>query len=204
VNEPVDSVLQLTDAEIDQIATSVYELDRPNTLRAANIEATIPAGTIMFPADSFLAVIVAQNLGVRPIHFATPSPAAQKLGLSDHLVRVGVTFRLATSPVVVAGTQSASSPNDAVSDVVEVLDPRFVGGTGRYVDVARSKALLEDTFINRLPPQRVWADAATTNIPAQYMWAEISVAAAESARGNVAEMERHSAAANRWAEVALR
>jgi hypothetical protein len=203
VNEPVDSVLRLTDAEIEQIAASVYELDRPAVIHAANIEARIPAGTVMFPADSFLAAIVVQNLGVRPIHFATPAPSAQKLGLSDHLVRVGVTFRLATAPVTESGTSSGSSPG-APDGIVEVRDQRYVAGTGRWVDLARSKALLSDTFINRTPPQRVWVDAATTNVPAQYMWAEIAVAAAESARGNTAEVDRHAAAAGRWAEVAMR
>jgi hypothetical protein len=145
----------------------------------------------MVPTDSFLAALVSQNLGVRPIQFTLPSPAAQALGLMPYVVRQGLTGRLASEPV--------QPGKGEFVNVAAIDDPQIQSVTAPYIDVSLTKTLLADTFANRLPPaRRVWSDAATRNMPAQYGWLEAALAVGEGWRGGAAEPNAHVRAAQLW------
>ncbi|MGH7507660.1 MAG: hypothetical protein ACRELX_18555, partial [Longimicrobiales bacterium] len=184
---PEDSVLPLTDRQIDQVASGYYVVREPATLRAAGLETTIPSGTVLEPADTFITAIVQASLGERPIHFVAPSPALQKLNLTPFTVRTGLTLRLAESPVIADGPIVRLPPADA-----------FV--TGSHIDLERTRTLLEDVFIYRGLPEngRPWVDSATMNILLNYVSTHIAAARGRAVLGEDAAVQHHLARADAW------
>jgi hypothetical protein len=186
---PRDSVLPLSDAQIDAITRGYYVLSEPVTFRAGDIKSTIPAGTEIFPADTFVAAIVQANLGQRPIHFSTPSPAAEKLGLFNYTVRRGLTFQL-RAPGTGDEASRVPMPGSELSPV-----------TGAYLDLADTTTLLNDVFLRRgrlFDPGRPWVDRAASNILLQYTWAHYSVAQALHARGEQTLAQKHVEQGEWW------
>jgi hypothetical protein len=185
---PGDSVLPLTDQEIDVVASQLYVVPQPTTFRAAEIEANIPAGTVLEPSDTFTTAIVQAWLGRRPLHFVAPSPVIAKLNLGPYTVRTGLTLRLSATPV----------PLDRS---VVALPEESASVTGRWIDLETTETLLDDVFAYRGMPDtdRPWADSATTNILMNYVFAHVATARAHALAGNAAEAGRHAARADAWA-----
>jgi hypothetical protein len=187
VRLPTDSVLPLSDAQIDAIVQSYYVLREPIVFQAGAIKSSIPAGTELFPADTFVAAIVQANLGTRPIHFTTPAPAAQKLGLFDFTVRRGLTFQL-RAPGAEEG--AVPMPRNELSAV-----------SGAYLDLPDTTTLLDRVFLRRgrlFDPSLPWVDRAAAQILLQYTWAHFSVAQALAARGEHALAQRHVERGEWW------
>ncbi len=109
---PRDSVLPLTDAQIQQVASRAFIARDGMTLHAGAIDATIRAGTTLLPSDTFTAAILQRALGQRPIYFMPGAPAVAKLGLFPHTVREGIAWRIANGSVADRAADSRS--NDIV------------------------------------------------------------------------------------------
>jgi hypothetical protein len=190
---PEDTILPLTDAEIDRLASASFVTPEALMFRAGSVQTTIAAGTPIFPADTFVATIVQASLGRRPLHFSTPSPALEKLGLQQYAVRHGLTFRLHDGPV------PASRRDRLVPMPPGEL--RSVGGA--YVDLPFTDTLLRVALRrgrvgdNAAP----FADHSVANIVMQYAWAHYAAAEAHSRLARQPEAERHLRAAEQWQRV---
>jgi hypothetical protein len=189
---PSDSVLPLDDAAIAQIASGYYRLAEPVTFRAAQLETTIPAGTVLEPADTFVLAVLQSSLGGRPIHFMAPSSRLIDLGLMPHTVRTGLTLRLEPAPVVPDGRTIIDLPEQ---------DSALLGTA---IDLPLTERLLDEVFVARGLPRtrRPWVDAATLNIPLQYAWAHVAAARAHDSATNAGAAAAHAARAEAWAALA--
>jgi hypothetical protein len=185
---PRDSVLLLEDADIANVVAGLYQVREPLLLRAAGIESTIAAGTILEPADTFISVILQSTLGERPIHFMAPSPRLQKLDLTRHTVRTGLTVRIADEPVSVQ--QGGIVPLPADNALL----------TGHYIDLALTKDLLDELFVTHDLPHtdRPWVDVATTNIMLQYAQAHMAAAMGSASVGDEEAVRVYSGEADAW------
>ncbi len=193
VRPPGDSVLPLTDAQIEAVAGRFTRLDRPARLAVGNIGTTVPAGTDLTPSDTFITAMLAANLGKRPIHFIVPSPRLAKLNLMDFTVRHGLTFRLENGPV-------RSGPG---TGVVEIPGDPAPYTLGHYVDLAGTESLVKDTFVVRRRPEdrKVWADTATKNIPLYYAFTHAALAQAWAVRGDSTNAVLHADRSRAWAAL---
>src|SRR5690606_36357152 len=138
-------------------------IDRTQSFAFGEVVATLPAGMVLYPWQQFLLAMVSTSLGDRPIYFASSGNAAADVGLAAHLVREGLAFRLHPGPL----PQSAP-------DSVEALprDTQLARYTGAYVNVPRTRTLLNEVFVHRsgLPDWDHWPDHATIGIPNYYAW----------------------------------
>ena len=187
VNAPKDSILPLTDDQINAITARAYVLDTPVSLEVGAIESTVPAGTPILPADTFVAAIVRASIGERPIHFMTPSPSVEKFGWSGYTVRRGLTFRLLENP--------------EQSGYVRLPQNRMAAVNGAYIDVDTTQKLLRDVFQQRgrvLDLEKPWVDSATSNILLQYAWLHYGLAQAYALRGDEAQALQQSRLAEWW------
>jgi hypothetical protein len=180
-------VLTLNDAEIAQLASGYFVADRPLPLRAGSLDARIATGTFLTPVDTLVAAIVQSAFGHRPIHFMTPSPILENLGLLEHTVRVGLTYRL----------------NDARAARELVALPADVqrASLGAYVDLAVTDTLLHDVFIVRgrvADTDLPWVDHANLSIPMQYSLAHYAAAVAHHLCGDAAAVEQHARGLDFW------
>jgi hypothetical protein len=189
---PEDSIIQLSDDDIERIAQTAFITDRPLRLRAGRVETTIPAGTTITPPDTFITAILGATLGRRPVHFIMPSPTLALLNLSEFTVRTGVTVRLNDGPVQADGERIVAMPETQLNTL-----------TGRFVDLPRTDALNREVFVYRGVPEgrEVWADSATRNIPPNYAWMHAAIAQALEARGEDRTAAMHYARAQRWLEL---
>jgi transmembrane protein TMEM260 (protein O-mannosyltransferase) len=186
---PEDSILPMSDAQIDEVAGSHFVVKEPLSFRAGELETTIPAGTEMLPADTFVAAIVQSSLGERPIHFTTPSPVTHKLGLFDHTVRRGLTFKLSD------GRSSGSAHH------VRMPENELTSVTGAAVDLSGSELLLNQVFTQQgrvLDLSKAWVDEATTDILLQYTWLHFALAQAYAERGDQARAQQHVRRGEWW------
>jgi hypothetical protein len=192
---PDDSILPLSDDEIERIAANPFVTRDPLTLHVGAINATIPGGTLILPADTFVAAILNATLGKRPIYFAAPNPTLSKLGLSAYSVRTGLTLALPSAPPVPGpGHGIVALPESELSPV-----------SGAFVDLSATDTMLHQVFLQRgrvLNPKRPWVDRATTNILLQYAWAHYSVAGALQIAGKQSEADYHLREAQWWQTIA--
>lgn len=190
VRPPEDSIVPLSDAEIDAIASSYFVTQEPLVLQAGDIRTTIAAGTPMLPADTFVAAILQATLGERPIHFMALTPRITKLGLFDYTVRHGLTFKIHNGPVRAdPDRRIVAMPRTAWSPV-----------TGAYVDLERTDMLVWNLFLRRgrlLDVDAPWADGAVT-IPGFYTSLHYAAARAHALLGERHAVQRHARRAEWW------
>ncbi len=190
---PRDSVVRLTDGEIDRIAGSAFVAPETIRLHAGAIDTTIDAGTQLLPEDLFTAAILEAALGERPIHFMPGSPAVTKLGLFAHTVREGITWRIRNAPA------SSTAPG-----VVPLPETPLSPVAGAAVDLPLTDTLTWDVYLRRgriLDAATPWPDAASTNIPMQYVYTHAAAAQAHAALGDAAGAERHMLRARWWQSI---
>ncbi|MGH7483204.1 MAG: hypothetical protein ACRELV_13710, partial [Longimicrobiales bacterium] len=153
---------RLSDAEIDRIANTVpFATNQDLTFSAGNVQATIPEGTVMIPADVFMTAVVTSAVGDRPIYYASTTQSYNELSLAPYLIRQGVVYRLHT------GQDDAA----ALPGVYRVPETPYSPILGQYFDLVRTEKLLWDVYIHRsgIPDEwDHWVDAATQNIPYYY------------------------------------
>ncbi|HEX6134325.1 MAG TPA: DUF2723 domain-containing protein [Longimicrobiales bacterium] len=193
---PTRSILPLTDQEIAEVTgTPPYLLPDARVFRAGSIEATLAGNTVMVPADIFMASIIQNGLGDRPIYFAMTTQAYEELNLRPYLIRQGVALKLNNGPV----------EPDSARGIYAVPPSPFTSVIGPYIDVPRTERLLSDVFIHRggIPGEwGHWVDIATEGIPAYYGYSHRGMALVYDAMGRGQDAERHLMLSDQWLELA--
>ena len=194
---PRESIIQLTEAQIDQVANSGYfQLPSDQRLQAGNIQTTLPRGTLMLPADVFLTSIIMNAMDDRPIYFATTTQAYNELNLGDYLLRQGVAYRLMDGLV-----------EEDLEEGIVAMPAQLAPVTGQHLDLPRTDSLLLDVFQHRggIPDDwGHWVDAATQGIPFYYAYTHLAAAQAHSLLGNQEMVQRHQDRAEAWLELGQR
>jgi hypothetical protein len=188
---PEDSILPLGDEQIERIAAAPIFARQPLRLAAGRLRTTIPAGTVLQPSDTFVAAILQSSLGRRPIHFMTPAPVLERLGLTAYTVREGLTWRLSDGPVAAqAGRRIVPLPPGPERAVL-----------GAYVDLTRGATLADEVWLRRgrvADPRAPWVDSANASIPYNYAYAFYALAEAHAQLGEDAGAHRRAAQAAAW------
>jgi len=197
---PTRTILPLTDEQIMQVAyTQPFRTGETQVFRAGNIESVVPEGTVVVPADIFLAQIVNSTQNDRPVYFAMTTAAYDNLKLYPFLVRQGVAFKLNNGP-------PQEDPARGIRRVPsELLPPQLSGLMGPFVDVPRTERLLSEVFMHRggFPDEwGHWVDAATDGIPAYYGYTHIGLAAVYQSMGDTAQSRKHQDHADRFIRLA--
>jgi len=200
---PTRTILPLTDAQIDQVAgTAPFQTEETQVFRAGGpgaIETVVPAGTIVVPADIFLAQIVNAALGDRPIYFAMTTAAYENLKLYPYLIRQGVAFKLNDGPV-------HEDPARGIRRVPTELLPQQLGSLmGPFMDVPRTEELLSKVFVHShgFPDKwGHWVDSATDGIPAYYGYTHLGLAAVYQSMGDTAQSRKHQEQTERFLRLA--
>jgi hypothetical protein len=188
--EPARSILPLTDEQIAHIIATPFVVQKAVALELGQIDTVVPAGTTMFPSDTFVATIVQASIGERPIHFTTPSPSVEKLGLINYTVRTGLTFKL---------NNGAVQPS---ANIVALPDDwQFRDVAGAFIDLPGTEKRLDGVFQYRgrlLDADTPFVDRAVGNILLQYAWAHIAAAQGYAARADEGSFNRHARRAEWW------
>jgi hypothetical protein len=166
---PLRSIVPLTDEQIREVAnTPPYLLDRARVYRAGAIETVLASGSVMIPADAFMAAMVNAAIEDRPIYFAMTTQSFEELSLRPYLIRQGVAFKLNNGPVQADSTRGIYAvPSDAT------------GLIGAFVDLPRTEMLVSDVFLHRggFPDEwNHWVDSATEGIPFYYAYTHYGLA----------------------------
>ncbi len=176
---PTRSIFGLNDAQIEAVARAQgLQVTQPETyFSARGIQVPIAQGKYLLPSDQFVLSIIQQAWGDRPIFFASTTNVQYDLGLSEHVARQGMAFKLVTPQ---EGQRLLAMPTREYSPVL-----------GAYMDANNGAQLLNKVFMFRgLENREHWADDATRNIPIHYYYAFMAQAQAEQLRGNTAEANR--------------
>jgi hypothetical protein len=192
---PRDTVLPLSDGQIQQVALGSFVAPQPMTLRAGAIHTTIRRGTALLPSDTFTATILKHTLGRRPIYFMPASPAVAKLGLFSHTVREGITWRIENGPV----------DQDTPKGVERLPENRLTPVAGAAIDLGTTDTLVWHVYRRRgriLDPSMPWVDAATDDILMQYAYTNFAAAEAHDLRGDAQRAARYVQRAEWWQSLA--
>jgi hypothetical protein len=191
VTPPERSILPLDDATIDQVADSYVPLDRTRTFLFGDVRATLQAGTFLYPWQQYALAILNATMGDRPVHFASSGNAAAALGLDGYLIRQGLAFKLNAGPL----------PDTAPEGVVVMPEGSPLNSvTGRWVDLPRTRALMDSVFVHRggIPLWDHWPDASTLGIPNYYAWGYYALAQAAYVQGDTTTMDRWREQGESW------
>jgi hypothetical protein len=191
VQAPEDTILPLSDAQIDAIAEQGMVTREPLTLTIRDLRTTIPAGTRLLPSDTFVAVMLRSALGMRPVHFMAPAPVLAKLGLQPYTIREGLTWRLSDGPV-------RGRPGDRI---VAMPPGPAVAAFGAYVDLTRGDTLADEVWLRRgriTDPHAPWVDSANAGIPVTYAYALYALAEAHAQVGDTRGAQTREAEARSW------
>jgi hypothetical protein len=192
IEPPRDSILPLTDEEIDRIASEFVITQQPLSLRAGEMETSIASGTRLVPADLFVAAVLRSAIGDRPIHFMPGAPPTFSLGLYAHTVRRGLVWKVVER-------------NGARDGIVELPGDLFPTMAGAAIDLPLTDTLVQDVYLRRgriMDPGAPWVDEATTNILLQYVLTHYTAAEAHALLGDEGAATRHVARARWWNAVA--
>lgn len=184
---PSRAITTLDDGAIDGV-NGLVRMDRAQTLQLGPVRADLREGQVLWPRHILSLNIINDSVADRPIHF-TGVATAEELGVSDNLVRHGLTLRLNPGPVSGSDSNRFERMPDDLARLV-----------GRWVDVERTRALLEDAFVHRagLPDWNVWKDQPSSSIPFSYAVGYLGLAESAAQRGEVEDSVRYRAEADRW------
>jgi hypothetical protein len=163
-------------------------------LSMGNVSAMFRAGDVLAPWQQFALNLINDSIGERPIYFASSGNAAASLGLQSYLVRHGLAFRLNNGEL-----------SEADADLVRMDASPFAPVTGNWVDVPRTRTLMDDVFIHRsgIPDEwAFWPDRSTLGIPSYYAWGYIALAQAALQTGDQAALDRYQQRAEAWSALA--
>ncbi len=194
---PTKSIVPLSDEEVDRIAgTYPFQTDRPYEFHADRLTTTIPAGTVMIPADVFMTAILTQALGDRPVYYASTTQSYEQINLAGSLIRQGLALKV----------HDATTPPDSVPGVYDLPGNTPIRSfVGQHLDLPRTDSLLWNVFVHRggIPDQwSHWVDKSTQNIPIYYAWTHYAAAQIHLMKGEEAQVQRHLERGAAWDTLA--
>lgn len=193
ITPPTESIIPLTDEQIDEAAAGLARVDQSVVVQIGDIEARIPGGQYLSPWQRFALTLMVTAIDDRPIYFASSGNAALSLGVEPYLVRQGLAFRLYNGPL-----------SEAEDDFVQLEDPTLTPVTGRWLDPDRTEFLVEEVFIHRggLPDEwEHWPDIATIGIPNYYAWVYLALLQEVIQSGDTEALDRYRARYQAWTEL---
>ena len=191
VRSPTRSVIPLDDATIDRVAQTYSQVEQDQGLRMGEITAVLRAGQLVYPWMQYALLLINQVADERPVYFASSGNAASSLGLDPYLVRQGLAFKLNRTPL-------ENGPPDGV---VRMAQSPYAPVVGDWVDVPRTRALLEEVFQHRtgIPDEwSHWPDEATVGIPNYYAWAYLALTQAALQAGDEEAVARYQERTEAW------
>jgi hypothetical protein len=193
---PTRSILPLTDEQIEQVAnTRPFITPEAQVFRAHNLEAVIPANSIMLPATILMAQIIDAAMDDRPIYFAMTTQAYEELALRPFLIRQGVALKLNDGVV----------SSDPARGIHEVPPSQVASIVGPWMDVPRTELLISEVFMHRggIPEAwGHWADSATEGIPAYYGYTHMGLGHLLETLGEGERATWHYGKAENWLRLA--
>ncbi len=194
VRTPTRSLFALSDEQIEQVARSVMPIEGNRILRLGNVEARLRDGSYLMPWQQYAFALINEVIDERPIYFASSGNAASALGVNDYLVRQGLAFRLNNGP----------PQEDPEAGIVRIVDSPYTPVTGRWVDLPRTRTLVEDVFIHRSGVPDAWShwpDRATIGIPNYYAWAYLTLAQVAIQQGDQEALDRYQERTEAWTRL---
>jgi hypothetical protein len=183
---PERTIVPLSDEEIRSIANQPpYYLDRSQVFTAGQIQATLPPGTVVIPADAFMALMIKEAINDRPIYYAMTTQAYEDLALRPFLIRQGVAFKLSNGPVQPDSTRGIFATSQV--DVQDLIGP--------YLDLPRTNRLVDSVFVHRggFPDEwGRWVDSATEGIPFYYAYTHFGLALVLERLGDTMQARIHA------------
>ncbi len=191
IRAPTKSILPLTEDQVAQVAGTVVPVEGDRQLQLGNIVATFRDGSYLMPWQQYALTLINHVIDERPIYFASSGNAASSLGVNQYLYRQGLAFRLHDGPIVPGENE----------DLISLAASPYRPVTGSWVDLPRTRLLVEDVFVHRtgIPDEwSHWPDRATIGIPNYYMWAYLSLAEASARVNDTWGLERFQERAEAW------
>jgi hypothetical protein len=191
VRTPTRSILSLDDRTVDQVARSYAPVEQDQDLAIGAISATLRAGQYLAPWQQYALVMLMESIDERPVYFASSGNAASSLGVNEYLVRQGLAFKLSPEPL------QAGLPDGPM----RMTPSPYNNIIGAWVDVGRTRALVEQVFVHRtgIPDGwDHWPDESTIGIPNYYAWAHLALAQSFLQAGDSAAMTHHEERAEAW------
>ncbi len=195
VSEPIEpptrSIISLSEEQIRQVSQQYVPIERDMQLTMGNLTAIFRTGDMLSPWQQFALNLINDAIAERPIYFASSGNAAASLGLNPYLVRQGLAFRLNDGPLV----------EEEGSGLVRMDASPFSPVTGDWVDVPRTRILLDEVFVHRggIPDEwSHWPDRSTLGIPSYYAWGYIALAQAALQTSDQAALDRYQERAEAW------
>jgi hypothetical protein len=214
IQPPTRSIIPLTDEQIRQVARSYVPIEQSMQLSFGNVTTILRAGDVLAPWQQFALNLIGESIEERPIYFASSGNAAATLGLGSYLVREGLAFRLSDGPPAELPAAQAMDPAQAdpggaaatadhlrMEGIMQMEPSPYAPVIGQWVNVTRTRTLLEEVFIHRggLPDEWThWPDMATIGIPSYYGWAYLALAQAAIQAGDEEALDRYQDRAEAW------
>lgn len=194
VRSPTRPILALDDDTLRQVAGSIVPLEQGRRFTFGEVETVLPQDTVLYPMHQFMLAILASTAGDRPVYFSSTANVGDWLGVDSHLVREGFAYRL-------AGSLSPAAPPPGLVSLP--ADSPLTRVTGRWVDVPRTRRLIDEVFLRRdgLPDWDHWPDMAAAGFPLYWAWTHYALAQAAYLTGDRAESERQVRQAEAWASL---
>jgi hypothetical protein len=201
---PTRSILQMTDVEIAAVPECYPYDDRgqcqvfQDTVAVpigSEVEGIIVAGDYLLRNDVLVLRILQTSAGDRPIYFASTTGTYEKFSVQPWMIREGVAYKL--SPTDLEPTSS-----------LVPLPPQARFQANRmfpfWVDVERTRTLLEDHYVFRdLTERKFWPDLSTNGIPLQYYQAYQNLATGYLMLNQLQPSNEAIEKARKFVEVAL-
>lgn len=194
IQTPTTSIIPLTDEQIREVALRYAPVQETIQLELGNVIATVPGGQYLAPWQQFALNLINQVIAERPIYFASSGNAASSLGLDSYLVRHGLAFRLHNGPPIEEGA----------SGIVRMETSPYSGVVGAWVDVGRTRTLLDEVYIHRtgMPDDwEHWPDIATIGIPNYYAWTYLALVQVAVQQGDEDMLDKNEERAAAWSRL---
>ena len=192
---PTRTILPLEDEIIRQVAgpAGYVALQEDRDFPLGPVVARIEGGTVIYPWQQFALLLIQSTVTERPIYFASSGSAARDLGVEPYLVRHGLAFRL------------FPGPPDLDPRNILLEDPQILGVTGAWLDVERTRTLMEEVFVHRtgIPDEwNHWPDRSTIGIPSYYAWGYAALAQSALQTGDDAVRSKYEGRLIAWQTLA--
>jgi len=191
IRPPTKSIMPLSDEDISRVARMVVPIENTSQIQLGNVTAILSGGTSLLPWQQYALTLINEVIDERPIYFASSGNAATSLGVNSYLVRQGLAFRLHNGPL----------DEESAEDFVEMDATPYATVIGAWVDVARTRTLLDDVFEHHtgIPDDwSHWPDLATIGIPNYYAWTYLALTQAAIQGGDEEATETYQARAEAW------
>ena len=194
IRKPTRAIFRedLDDATIDRVVRTLVPIEETRQVSLGPVTATMNPGQYIYPWHQFSLAAIANSIGDRPVYFASSGSAASAFGLRLQVIRQGLAHQL-----------WPGDPGDLFDRGVRPNNDRsaLTGVVGAWVDITRTKTLIEQVFVHRtgIPDDwEYWPDLSTIGIPNYYAWAYYALFKDAENRGDLTEANEFARRFDAW------